>query len=400
MQLKCFDNKTVSLKIFIFVASSFLIAEYPEVFFGGFTFFFRDYGIFSYPNAVYVKDCFASGNLPLWNPLNEFGVPFLAQWNTMVLYPGNFLYILVPPHWSVGLFNLLHLIFGGIGMYVLAKRVTKNNIAAAIAGIAYQFNGVTLNSLMWTNNIAALGWMPWVVAGVHYTLRSRSVKSLVIAIVFCSIQVLTGAPEIIGITWLIILSIMVSEIIENKINVLKIISYVMTLLIGTILVTLPQLLTFCQLLLNSHRYAMGGESAWSLSLPINIIAPMINTFQWKYGIYFQKDQFWTSSVYMNVGVIWLAVVALVYKRRFLNVILLFLCIAGLVLSMGENSFFYPLITKMFWIVSAMRFPIKFIIILVFLLPLLASIGYAEFVKIKSKQSKLNPNHLLLIQMKF
>lgn len=388
MHLEGFDNKTVSFKFFTFLASSLLIAEYPEVVFGGFTFFFRDFGIFSYPNAVYVKDCFLNGELPLWNPLNEFGIPFLAQWNTMVLYPGNFFYILLPPQWSVGVFNLLHLIFGAIGMYVLAYRITKNSIAATIAGVAYQFNGVTLNSLMWTNNIAALGWMPWVIAGVHFMLKSFSLKSLVFAIVLCTIQILTGAPEIIGITWLIVLAIMLSEMIENKLNIYKICSSVIIVFIGTILISLPQLLSFYQLFLNSHRYAIAGDSSWALSSPINIIAPMINTFQWKYGVFFQKEQFWTSSIYINVGVIWLAIVAFIYKRRFLNFILLFLCIIGLVLSMGENTFFYPLIMKMFRVISTIRFPIKFIIIPVFLIPLLASIGFAEMIKTNAKYSKL------------
>jgi len=335
-----------------------------------------------------VKDCFLSGELPLWNPLNEFGIPFLAQWNTMTLYPGNFFYILLPSQWSVGVFNLLHLILGGVGMYLLAYRITKNSAAAAIAGTAYQFNGVILNSLMWTNNIAALGWMPWVLAGVHYMLKSYSIKSLVIVIVLSSIQILTGAPEIIGITWMIILAITLSKIIENKINTLKVCLFVIIIFVGTILITLPQLLSFYQLFLNSHRYAIGGDNSWTLSSLINIIAPMINTFQWKYGVFFQKEQFWTSSIYINVGVIWLALVSFIYKRRFLNFILLFLCIIGLVLSMGENTFFYPLIMKMFPVISAIRFPIKFVVIPVFLIPLLASIGFAEMVKIEAKDSKL------------
>jgi hypothetical protein len=46
-------------------------------------------------------------------------------------------------------------------MYFLARDWTGNPFAATLAGVAFAFNGLTLNCLMWPNNIDALGWMPW-----------------------------------------------------------------------------------------------------------------------------------------------------------------------------------------------------------------------------------------------
>jgi len=50
----------------------------------------------------------------LLNPLNDFGLPFLAQWNTMTLYPGSLIYLLFPLSWSLGIFCLAHLFLGGM----------------------------------------------------------------------------------------------------------------------------------------------------------------------------------------------------------------------------------------------------------------------------------------------
>src|SRR5262245_8628997 len=64
-----------------------IFAAYPEVVLGTHSFFYRDYAQFGYPLAFHLKESFWQGELPLWNPFNNCGLPFLAQWNTMVLYP-------------------------------------------------------------------------------------------------------------------------------------------------------------------------------------------------------------------------------------------------------------------------------------------------------------------------
>src|SRR5262249_29689981 len=64
-----------------------VLATFPAVLSGSQSFVFRDYGLFGSPLASFYRESFWRGELPLWNPLNHCGVPFLAQWNTMVLYP-------------------------------------------------------------------------------------------------------------------------------------------------------------------------------------------------------------------------------------------------------------------------------------------------------------------------
>ena len=145
------------------ILATSIFAAYPEVILGMATFFFRDFGYFAYPLAFHHRESFWRGELPLWNPLNNCGLPFLAQWNTLVLYPGSLFYLLFPLSWSLSVYCLLHQFLAGLGMYWLARRWTASGLAASLAGVAFAFNGLTLNCLMWPNNIAALGWMPWVV---------------------------------------------------------------------------------------------------------------------------------------------------------------------------------------------------------------------------------------------
>src|SRR5258706_8370244 len=148
---------------FALMLASVIAAFFANVLFGGETFFYHDYGGFGYPLAEYQRACFWRGELPVWNSLSGCGLPYLAQWNTMTLYPLSLIYLLLPLPWSLSFFCLAHLFLAGLGMYLLAFHWTKEPFAAAVAGVAFAFNGLTLHCLMWPNNIAALGLMPWVV---------------------------------------------------------------------------------------------------------------------------------------------------------------------------------------------------------------------------------------------
>ena len=152
---------------FAIVLALLIFAAFPQVILGLQTFVVRDYGFFAYPLAYYQRECFWRGEVPLWNPLNNCGVPFLAQWNTMPLYPPALLYLLLPLPWSLGFFCLAHVFSAGMGMYFLARRWTGSSAAAAVAGLIFAFNGFSLNLLMWPSHIATLSWTPWVILSVQ-----------------------------------------------------------------------------------------------------------------------------------------------------------------------------------------------------------------------------------------
>ena len=151
-----------TIRRFALVLALLICATFPKVLIGTDTFVFRDYALFGYPLAHYHRDCFWRGEIPLWNPFNNSGLPFLAQWNTLVCYPLSLIYLILPLPWSLGMFCLVHLFVGGLGMFFLAQQFTKHPFAAAMAGIGFAFSGVSLSALIWPNVTASLAWSPWV----------------------------------------------------------------------------------------------------------------------------------------------------------------------------------------------------------------------------------------------
>src|SRR5258705_2748106 len=124
----------------------------------------------------------------------------------MVLYPPSLIYVFHPLPWSLSLFSLLPLFFGGMGMYVLAVKWTENQLAGGVAGLGFAFSGFALNCLMWPHYTASLAWTPWVIHAVALAWQEGG-RRLIWASFAGTFQMLSGTPEIILFTWLIVVGV-------------------------------------------------------------------------------------------------------------------------------------------------------------------------------------------------
>lgn len=357
-----------------------LAANFAAVLSGTQTFFLRDFSYFSYPIAQYHRECFWRGELPLWNPYNSLGLPFLAQWNTLTLYPGSLIYLLLPLPWSLNLFCVLHLFLGGLGMYFLAHRWTNNRFAASAAGMLFVWNGFMLNCLMWPNNIAALGLMPWV---LWLTQRAwqQGGRMLVLAALVGGAQMLSGAPEVIFFTWVIAACVWFTDVLTQRAAVAPAIGRmtVVTLMVAGL--AAAQLLPFFDLLRDSARTQSSEESYWPIPLWgwANFFVPLFRSARIVNGCYFQPDQEWVASYYTGVCGVALAITALLLVRRAYVWLFAALAALSIALAFGDNGCLYPALRKAAPQLAFMRFPVKFLIILNFVLPLLAAFALAHLV---------------------
>jgi len=354
---------------------SLLFVEYYDVILGTHSFFNSDFGLFTCPVAQHTRTSFWRGEIPLWDPLNNCGVPFLAQWNTTVCYPLSWIYILGPLPWSLNCFCLGHLVLAGVGMYWLARRWTGNPFGASVAGVAFALNGLTFNCLMWTSNLAALSWMPLTVLCVERAWQEGG-RRVVLAALVGAMQMLTGAPEIIFLTWALLGTLWLGAAWRRWLPLgasAGRLALVAVLMCG---LAALQLLPFFELLQHSDREAAQNPGAWSMCAWgwANFIVPLFRCSKSILGPYYQVEQQWTSSYYVGIGVVALAVVAVSRVKAPRVWWLAATAVGGIVLALGPNSFLYPLVRHIVPAFGLVRYPIKFIVPTVFALPLLA--GFA------------------------
>ncbi len=354
-----------------------VFAMFPQVLLGLQTFVVRDYAFFSYPLAYFQRECFWHGELPLWDPYNQCGVPFLAQWNTMPLYPPSLIYLTLPLEWSLSFFCLLHLWFAGLGMFFLARRWTENHFAAAFAGVAFTFNGFTLNLLIWPSHIATFSWMPWVVLAVEMAWREGGRKIFLAAIVG-ALQMLAGGPETIFMTWLLLLALWLQQFAKGESPRAKTLWRFPLIVALVFALCAAQLLPFLDLVAHSQRETGYTDLRWSMPAWgwVNFLVPVAFGFSSKTG-YAQYDQFWTTSYYLGLETLWLAVLAawIVRNRR-----ARLLCAAtaiAFICALGEHTPIYPALRKIIPQLSFITYPIKYIAVAIFVAPLLAAFALAR-----------------------
>lgn len=364
---------------FSLLLALFSFVMFSEVWLGARTFFVRDFGIFSYPLAHHFRESFWRGEIPLWNPLNNCGIPFLAQWNTMACYPFSIFYLLLPLSWALGVFCLLHQILAGAGMFALALRWTNHRLAAGLAGVAFAFNGMTLNCLIWPHIMAALGWMPWVVLATQNAMQSGGRRVPVAALVG-ALQMLAGGPEVVLFTWSLVAGLLALDLLREPVaRTAQLQRFAAVVLLVTAL-SAVQLAPFFDLLLHSQRNTSYGTAVSSLPATgwLNFFVPLFHCFRAPLGIAFQPEQFWTSSYYLGIGVTVLALAAIFASRDRRARLLAAATLGALLLALGDHTPLYPALKNMFPALGFMNYPVKFVLVAVFSVPLLASLTLKAF----------------------
>ena len=391
---------------FALILAALLAVTFWRVLFGGEAFFYRDYGFLGYPFAFFHRECFWNGDFfPLWNPYVNCGAPYLAQWNTLCLYPGSLLYLLLPLPWSLGFFCVAHLLLGGMGMRALAERWTGSRFGAAVAGVTFVFSGLVLSCVIYPNYLVALGWMPWVVLATRRAWQEGG-RSLVLAALAGAMQMLSGAPEIILLTWGFLAALALTEVFSVQCSVFskdakfpappgqpnaksehwilntehfllgRRFAAVIALITG---LCAAQLLPFFQLLSLSQRSGDAVNSFWSL--PgwgwVNLFFPLFMNFQTEQGVFVMISQAFFPSVYLGLVPLTLALLA-VWRVRTPEVKLLGAAtLLAVLLAFGDNFVLWGWLREVLPL-GVVRFPVKALLLAAFTLPLLAAWGVAEF----------------------
>ncbi|HEX4120803.1 MAG TPA: hypothetical protein VH619_09325 [Verrucomicrobiae bacterium] len=358
-----------------------IVITYPGIVGGTRVFAYRDAGLFTYPIAYYFRDCVWHGHWPFWDPYNNCGIPFLAQWNTLTCYPGSVIYLLLPMPWSLNLYLLAHVFLAGLGMYCLAHFWFRTRFGASVAALAFAWNGLMFQFLDWSCHIAAYAWMPWVVftcaRAVSPTFQLRN-RYLIWAALAGACQMLTGAPETVMFTWLIIGALFVLGMFQRKVSFWT--GGTRLLLIGLLVCALSaaQLLPWFDLLLYGDRSSATGGNDWCLP-PwglANFLVPLFHSAGSITGVFMQPEQQWTSSYYLGILPLLLAILALWRTRRLGSLLLGVMALAAVLLAFGRAGFLLDITRRLFPILGFTRYPIKYIVITIFSLSLLAGAGAA------------------------
>ncbi len=353
------------------------------------------------PARWFVRDSLLRGEWPAWNPLQGLGFPLAANPLYGLFYPPHWLYLLVPAGWMASLMTWLdfaHLLWGGLGMFVLARRFAGTPRAACVASLAWALAGYNLSQ--WTSGLRMLAgaWLPWMAVGQFALWDSLRAGGLA-----WRRGVVKAALPIVG-------GLLVGELFVAMMGVLF---ALVTAALGVrgeapvasvrplrraALLALPPALALglaavvlvpAAALLGSSQRA-GGFSradAEASSLPparlVELLAPdstgesqgYAPAARWiaEAGL---DNRPLSRSVYLGASVFALALLAFARGKR-LPIWLGGLAIFALVLSLGRHLPVHAVFRRVVFPFAYMRFPEKYLVLLVGWLALLAGLGSAR-----------------------
>lgn len=158
---------------------------------------FRDVSHFYTPLFDYVASRTQSQWLPLWNPLDQTGIPLVGESTTAVFYPVRYLLFALPISSEVAIawYVALHLLLASVAARACASWSGATRWSAAVAGIIYPLSGSIL--FLYTNPpfLVAAAWLPLALGPIICRRRIATTKRVLVAGPAIAMMILAGDPQ-------------------------------------------------------------------------------------------------------------------------------------------------------------------------------------------------------------
>lgn len=130
----------------------------------------------NYQWKTFLREQIAEGTIPLWQPAQFAGTPFLAAGQHSALYPFSLIYYVLPLPRAYGWFTVSQLWLAGALMFLFVRGLGLDRLAGAAAGIAYQFSMFFIVSVVFPMMIAGAAWLPLLLLMLEFVIRRQPLR--------------------------------------------------------------------------------------------------------------------------------------------------------------------------------------------------------------------------------
>ncbi len=127
---------------------------------------------------LHVRRTLQQFELPLWSPQLFTGAPFFAAGQSSAAYPLSALFYLLPMEAAFGWFTAIQLAIAGVNAFLLGRVLKLRPVAALFSGVAFQFSGFLVVSVVFTMVLAAASWLPLLLAIIEKVIQKQEEKGV------------------------------------------------------------------------------------------------------------------------------------------------------------------------------------------------------------------------------
>jgi len=288
----------------------------------------------------------AKGNLALWNPYVFGGAPYFGGLQSALLYPPNFLFLVLPlplaTNWSIAL-NIWLL---GAFMYLWAVRRGLAPFAAFVCAALLMFcapHFLRVQSGLVTN-LAAMVWVPLLFLAIDEWLASRRPLWCLLGMLAVAMQILAGQPQYVYYTAIIAAVYCALRLLEPRTGRLAAAAGLLSVHAGGALLAAVQLFAGLQTTAETVRgqplpYSFAASFAFPPENLVTLLAPGFFGDIWRQP-YWGRWYLWEACAFIGVAGLALAAYGIAASRTPGRRALLATAAVALLLAFGDNTPLY------------------------------------------------------------
>lgn len=355
----------------------------------------------------------AQGNLPLWNPHVYGGQAYFAGFQSALLYPPNWLHLILPVPVAINWIVAIHVFALGYFVYFWCRGRGIGIGGSILAGVMIMFCGPYFLHVYAGHlpHLAIIVWTPLMLMTLDRLAATGSMRWALFGIFVASMHILAGHPQYVYYTG-IILSFYTALLLVRSPKRLQLAGGFVMMYVGAVLVTAVQLFAGIQAAGESVR---GGGTDFNFAAtfslpPDHLLTFFVPTFfqnvlmdpAGKQMPYWGIGYLWEMTLFISISGLMLAVWGIFHfepvKKRIalasdaeksvrpplpINrqaIIPLIIIAITLTLALGRYTWFYRPLFDYLPGYSSFRGTVKFAYLCVMFIALLAGMGFDSLIR--------------------
>jgi hypothetical protein len=328
------------------------------------------------------------GNLALWNPHMYGGAPYFAGFQSALLYPPNWLHLILPLGVAINWITALHVFLAGYFTYLWARYRGVSIAGSILAGAMFMFGGPYFLHIYAGHlpHVAVMIWAPLILLAIDGLALSGSWRRCLLGAFAVAMQVLAGHPQYVYYTAIAMTAYVALNLIKGRHRAILIGGFVI-IYVGGALLSAAQLLPGIDAQSESIRSAgTGYEFASTFSLPpwnfLTLVAPnffgrLPMTDAAPPDSYWGAGYLWEMSLFVSITGLVLAIYGAVTWRGTKKWIIVAMITIAMLLALGRHTPLYRPMLNLVPKYSSFRGTVKFAYLAVLFASLLAGVGFDD-----------------------
>lgn len=340
-----------------------------------------------------------TGEFPLWQPWNFSGMPTAEAF--------TFISQLYFPAMILGLFfikgifaQLLHLLFAGLGGFILLRSLKQSYLASFLGSAALMMTPFMMTMIVFGHGsqMMTAAYIPWIMWGTIKVMKNPSVHHLGILAILLGFQLQRAHAQIAYYTWMLVGAYIVFITIVNYNDSIKRqksfrgLSYFLgaaLLGVGIALVIYLPSIEYTPFSVRGGGLSGGADysyaTSWSLHPKEVLTFILPSAFGFGGQTYWGFMPFTDFPNYFGILILLLAVYGIVAKRTHLSWFFFGTSLLALCISFGKHfGIIYNIFYHYFPYFNKFRVPAMILILLQFNMAVLAAMGLDSLTELKEK----------------